>query len=1191
MKLKKLELVGFKSFADRTVIEFDSGITGVVGPNGSGKSNIGDAMRWVLGEQSAKMLRGNRMEDVIFGGTQARKPVAYCEVSLTFDNEDGGLQIDYSEVTVSRRVYRSGESEYTLNKTPCRLRDIVNLFRDSGLGKEGYSIIGQGKVDEILSNRPEERRNVFHEAAGIMKFRARKEEAERHLEHNRANLQRLADIMDVMAAQLEPLQKQSENARQYLVLTEELKDLEVNRFLRTYGELQARIQSWERELQEMDETLTQREDSVTRQEEALTGMNARLDELDAQAADVQRQVVDLTASLGERESQAQLMQERMERLGQENERLLREAGADDSQAATLRQEAQTMVDALSGKAGSQEAREAQCKGLEGQLRTLDEELARREADLERQKAAVMDDLTRLTDVKSSLSRLAALRSGIEERLRTIDEQLSAGARDTQIYEDAREDIELGLQDATARHAHSTQERQNYLELREHSRQEAANLDETISRLRERIQAGRTRSQMLKTMKRDYEGYNTTVKRLLTDARRDPELQSHLEGVVAEVMSVPRPYVLAVETALGAAMQHLITPTDQDAKALIQYLRNRQYGRATFLPLSAIRGRGISAQEQCVSGMQGCCGVASDLVSADERYRQIIVNLLGRTLIAQDMDSAIALARACNHSLRIVTLQGDVIHSGGSMTGGSIRSRYTSLLGREQELEETDKLLSQLETSFQSQQSARAALQSDIESMTAKLRELADAVREDEVALAREQERMERVRQNLTRNADTRQQLEEEQERLQANLADLSAQAEAAGSQSQDIERSNTDARAQMAEAQQRINELREDRDEWTDRLNALRMSQAADERERQSVLAQSARLEAEADRLKQAAESRRTQVADNRQTLEQQQRSLQNTAGQQSEQKQRLEKARQRASSVEAQRQSLRTTLTQQERDLRVFQQKTMEMGDKRHRLDLQLSRSRNELETLQNRMWDLYELTYQGAQALGREDFDVQAADKRIDSIRRSIRAMGPVNVQAIEEYAAIRAQHDEYVVQRQDLEAAEANLMGMIGDLEESMKVQFLDNFNRLNENFGRIFNTLFGGGSARLCLEDEEDVLDSGINIEAQPPGKKLQLLSLLSGGERTLTAISLLFAMLELKPTPFCILDEIEAALDDANIDNFIAYLQDYAKRTQFVIITHRKQTMEAADILYGVTMEEKGVSKLISVKMSEMTKGA
>ena len=1187
MRLKKLEIFGFKSFADKIEILFDEGITAIVGPNGSGKSNIGDAMRWVLGEQNARVLRGARMEDIIFCGTSKRKALSFCEVNLTIDNAEGLLPIAYSEVTITRRIFRSGESEYYINKQGCRLKDVVDLFRDTGVGKEGYSIVGQGQIAEIINSKPEDRRGAFHESAGIMKFRVRKEEAERRLDSTRTNLQRIGDIATEIGGQLEPLRLQSEDAREYLELSAELKDLEVNQFLLQYDRARQRLETMTGQISLAEAKTGTLAADVAHDEDALRQNAAELDRLDDLGNHIRDEITAHIAEEQKREGERNLAAERIQNMHREARRLSGEAESAERRSAELAHEAARLQEELGKQDGATAEGKSSLAELEVNLAEMAARLKSDEEQAEERKSAMMATLNKIGDIKSSLGRLNAMEESIRKRMAQLDGSAETFDREASIVRDAAGDIRRDVARLEAEAAEKCKDRDAAANAVRDLAAKKKEIDDALMKVRERMQATATRINMLTAMKRDYEGYAEAVKRLLVDCRGDSQLRSRVEGVIGEMIETPAMLVRAVEMALGPAMQNIVTPTEEDAKVLIQHLRQNNYGRATFLPVSAVRGRTLNAQEQqSVLRIKGCVGVASELVKYDGRYKDIVQSLLGRTVIADDMDSAIAMARACGHSLRFATLQGDIINPGGSMTGGSVNSRFTSLLGRSAELEELTGIRQKNEADVKdlhekSEETAAKGAQA-----AAALERFSKEAHDVDIALTRERERLDKAAQAGERVARSMKAIDEERQQLEDSLSEIAREKAEIESAQGGEEQSNADTREEIIRIQQQINDQKERLAELQEQANALRISMATGERHHAS-------LETDLRRVRREIEQLTGQAAAARNSMEQQLAAARheeemlaaNAQGGQDKSAERAE-AEARLQAVEEERSSIRQRRNELEQSLQDRRKELDELREQQAKLQGQTGRIEADLENMQNRMWDTYELTYTTAQKLQRADFETAGAAKRIGEIRERIRAMGNVNVNAIEDYVTLKNRFEDYQKQTADLKKAEEDLVAIIAELIEKMEKRFREQFRLLNSYFSETFTEMFGGGMASLVLKDENDLLNSGIDIVAQPPGKQLQLLSLLSGGEKALTAISLLFAMLKLNPSPFCLLDEIEAALDDINVKRFANYLNGYTNRTQFVVVTHRKGTMEASNAIYGVTMEEKGISRLVSMKMAD-----
>ncbi len=1181
MKLKRLEIQGFKSFAEKTEIVFEQGTTAIVGPNGSGKSNISDAVRWVLGEQSAKQLRGAKMEDVIFGGTEKRKPHSWCEVSLLFDNEDRALSMDCAEVMVTRRIWRNGESEYYLNKAACRLKDITELFRDTGIGKEGYSLIGQGRIDEILSAKSDERRSVFEEAAGIVTYRARKDEAERRMANTRQNLDRVEDILSELDAQIGPLFQQAEDARTYLALRDTLRDLELNAFLIHHDRLKSQGAALETLIEALDAELSEGEPEVQ-------ALSAQRDELGEKADAAEAEDRALTALVLE----AARAVEAQEGLNNVLRERIAHAEADDRREEALRAEEAGRAEALERLRAENRAllaaRDASLLAARQALAALDASLyeAQRDASsleeaLETHKAAIMQAMNRMSDMRSAKARLTTLRESLTARLEEAERSALSFGDGRQALLDAAQEAEASLKAA-----------KDDLSLLE---AEARGLDESVHAAAQEAEAllldlrdktgkrheAASRLKVLREMERDYEGYQHAVRQALLRARGD----KRVHGVVANLLHTPKQYERALDMVLGGALQHIVTEDEHAAKDLIDYLRENRFGRATFLPLTTVRGRTLAREERQVLSMPGCLGVASELIRFDERYREIVESLLGRTVVATDLEAGIEIMRRGRHAFRLVTLGGDVMHSGGSMTGGSVQSRMTSLLSREREIAEHEALVASLDLSLSDIQARIGALDALRADQKKRRNALYDKAHQAEIAVARETEHAGAARAELSRHDEMQEQAELLADQIRTNLSDIEEQLARAEAAHEGGELNQADMQAKTVAMQAALSSARARVDALREEVTAGRVSVASQERELEAVRREGERLNREEgqlfkkqEQLQEGQQERAARLARDREAL------LEGEAAH-ARRAQALESRRAEQAACAQKRQDLQAktrALTQQLEDLR---QRLSTSADKRHKTELQLVRVQNDLKNLQDRIFSEYELTYGGALSHRRDGFDLAKSEKEIASIRAQIRQMGSVNVSAVETYRLTKERFDQLNAQKQDLLKATADLQDIIRELLVKMERKFKKQFAQLNQYFGKAFEMLFGGGHAELKLMDEQDILNCGIEVVAQPPGKKLQLLTLLSGGERALTAIAILFAMLQLKPTPFCVLDEIEAALDEANVANFADFLNEFSKNTQFVVVTHRRGTMERCQALYGVAMEEKGVSRMVSVKMA------
>jgi len=1184
MKLKKLELYGFKSFAQRTEIVFDEGITGIVGPNGSGKSNIGDAVRWVLGEQSAKTLRGASMSDVIFNGTQKRKPLSYCEVSLVFDNDDHALAMEAAEVMVTRRVYRNGESEYYLNRTACRLKDVVDLFRDTGIGKEGYSIIGQGRIDEILSRKSEDRRQVFEEAAGIVKFKARKEEADKKLQRTLENLERVDDILDELTKRLKPLEEQSRNARVYLELSTELKDLDLNLFLIRSDRARARLSELESELLTVQTILADTESNLTDKTTRRDETQNRIDQLEEAITRARTELMECAEHVHESQKKLSALQSRRETRSENRQRIVREQEEAQERLAEIEKDHariqadvekqhSLIADAEQILRATQEAAEkAQAKEKEA------------DAALEAQKAAVIDQMNRLSDVRNDKTRLNTMQAQMETRLTEIKESSGALQEQEAALREALTAVEKQLE---TENQHQQQCQEKLAQARQASDEADtayANLRADVEKQSADMQAAASRHNVLTEMTRDMEGYNMAVRRAMTYAKQRG--LTGVKGVLAQLMTVPQAYETAIDMALGAAQQNIVTDTEETAKELINYLRQNRLGRATFLPMSAIRGKTLYGNERNALKLPGCLGVASELVQCAPEYRGIVENLLGRTVIADNLDHGIPIMRAGNHAFRLVTLEGDVMHSGGSMTGGSAQSKVSNLLSRERELKE---LTAKLQTGRAELDKCRQELTQRQQTAQEKRQKVSDAVNalhQQEIAVAREQARRESVFADLNTHLQRMQETEQARVQLHQSLEDIRQQLET-------IEHQRTGAQGDQSAMEQKTIEMQ----------NALVKARAEASAENDRLMVRTLQLSDLRHGLSDLERDEAHAQQDQAQILREQERREQllhemdelDAIDENDMKREEAESARRQkeqlrqesaAQAIEQRRSQAQSDLRDILSDMENLHEAYNRDSEKLHKTELAKARIEGDQKNLQNRIWDTYKLTYAGAEEFRRTPFDEKESDRRAAELQGQIRALGTVNVGAVEEYAETKARVDDLTAQQQDLKRAEMDLRELIERLLIQMRSTFVENFSKMQGYFAETFTRLFGGGHAELKLMDPDDPLNCGIEVNAQPPGKKLQLLSLLSGGERALTAIAILFAMLKLKPTPFCILDEIEAALDDANIGYYADYLKEYSKGTQFIVVTHRKGTMERCNSLFGVAMEEQGVSRMVSVSLQD-----
>ena len=1184
MRLKRLELFGFKSFPARTEIVFGEGITGIVGPNGSGKSNIADAVRWVLGEQSAKTLRGASMSDVIFNGTQKRKPQSYCEVALVFDNEDHALTVDFTEVMVTRRVYRTGESNYFINGSSCRLKDVLDLFRDTGIGREGYSIIGQGRIDEILSRKSEDRRQVFEEAAGITKFRVRKEEADRKLQRTLENAARVDDILEELSRQLAPLEEQSRTARRYLALFEEMKTLDLGLFMLRSDKLEQRLKDLAAELERLQKVLNDTDAEIAEKNLARDLCQEKIAALDAQIGKARDEIMAGAEEIHAQQQERSALQNRMDNREANRQRL-------EGESASARRRLADIANLLNtGTADTEEKQkeaaqaEAALAGAREKERLAAQAETEAEIALETHKEAVIQAMNRSSALQNDRTRLTAMREQMTLRLTELEGTHRSMQAESERLRDALNDQQEKLAEENSLLAQRQQSHRLETGRLEEADADLIRIRAEAEKLSAKLQSDQTRWRLLDEMTREMEGYSQSVRRAVQYARE--RKNPGVKGVLAQLISVPREVETAIDMALGAAQQNIVTDTQETAKDIIAYLRENRLGRATFLPMDAVKSKTLTQQERGVLSMTGCIGVASDLIRCAPEYRGIVENLLGRTVIADSLDHGIPIMNAGRHAFRLVTLAGDVMHSGGSMTGGSAQSRMVNLLSRERELKELTETLRKGKTELDG---LKQTLQ-DTQERKNRLKEAVAAALEEmhqqEIAVARETEHTENARAALEAAAGREEEIGLATEQLTDQIADIDGQLTAL-SQERSEPYDEEAMAAKTEQLQQALSQQRIIREQCASDVMNLTI-QLSDLNHAIDVMQRDAkRNEADRDQLLQDEENRSLQRAEMARLDAEDRIAAAETDGRiealRRVQQQREDSVR----AVEADRVSEQLFLSDL---LRTIEEKHLQHtadSDAMHRTEMASGRASAELKAMQDRVWNTYELTYAGAENFRPgPDFRERDADRQVKELSAEIKGLGSVNIHAVEQYTETKARYDDLSAQQADLRKAEEDLNALIERLLSEMKVTFTANFSLMQTYFSETFNRLFGGGKAELVLSDPDDPLNCGIEINAQPPGKKLQLLSLLSGGERALTAIAILFAMLKLKPTPFCILDEIEAALDDANIGYYADYLREYSRDTQFIVITHRKGTMERCNSLYGVSMEEQGVSKIVSVSLQD-----
>ena len=1184
---KQLEMIGFKSFADKITINFDGGITAIVGPNGCGKSNVGDAIRWVLGEQSSKTLRGKSMQDVIFAGTEKRKKLSYCEVTIVFDNTNKWFNVEYDEISITRKLFRSGESEYYINKKPCRLKDITDLLYDSGIGRDGYSIIGQGKVDEIINSKPEDRRSIFEDAAGISKFKAKKLESERRLERYRDNMTRLRDIVLETERHIGPLKKQSEDAKLYLEYKTELKDLEINNYLYTVDNANQSKQEILDKLQGLQEAVELKQNDLSSLKIKYDSSMDEISKTDRNISAIRDDILNYTVQLEKRQGEQNLLNERLSHLKEQSTRsaeLLQRYTLDESQRKTL---LENLTQERDNQLSLLNKQKSQAEAINTQYLEVMDSLTRAEGDDQDNQRNMLANLTRLAEIKASASGLNAKIDALNQNKQTEQRNLDALTRsqnsNNTFIANSRKSIE-SVQARVDNLATSIESKSN--QLTEYTANINA-LNEKLNNDRLVLSNAENKITLLKSLQAEYEGYGYAVRRLLKDSATNLQLKSNIMGVVGNVIEVPERYQTAIEMALGSAIQNIITADESRAQSLVDYLKATRAGRATFMPLTSVKSRDVSYEYNPYSNYKGCIGIASQLIKYDKVYERAIASLLGGTVIVDTLDNAVAVAKASRYTFRIVTLEGDILSPQGTMTGGSKKSNDVSILGKETEINNCNALINNLKK--------------DIASITDNLNKLNTA--KDKLAQEIENinEELNSAKIELSSLTSIHSNLLEKQQQIESDIADKKAfldQLDLAindlsknlGSLDTDCEESFEKADQEITSRQSVYAELKARRDKFNNEMTVVKVKIAETEEKLRNLNSQIMNLQAEiesnTDLVKRAESEYNDQKAIYEQAFKMQADTLNDEES--LALKARLAEAEDKIAHYDEYKTSLNhdiRALDEQKNNAQVelarLQNRVVQEENRKQKFD-------QDIEALQERIYEEYSMIYSDCLPFKKADYDAKQGAISISKLKTKINALGSINVAAIDQFESENARYIDLTKQIADLEKAEADTVSAIKELSDEMTTKFNTEFEKINKNFTEVFRELFGGGNAKLeLLDNENDPLNAGVDIIVEPPGKKLQSITLMSGGEKALTAIAILFAILKLKAMPFCLLDEIEAALDDANVERFAKYLHRFSAITQFIVITHRKPTMELAHSLYGVTMEEKGVSKTVSVSLADV----
>ena len=1195
MNFKKIELVGFKSFADKTPIDFTDGITAIVGPNGCGKSNVADAVRWVLGEQSSKRLRSSNMQDVIFNGTEKRKSLSYCEVSLYLDNSQRTVDLDYDEIVLSRKLYRSGDSEYLVNKQSARLKDIVSILHDCGIGRDGYSIIGQGRVEEIVSSKPEDRRTIFEEAAGISKFKEKKLESERKLARTRDNLSRVKDIIYEIERKLNPLKEQAEKARKYLSLKENLKSLEINNYIYQYDSIAARKEEINLRISAIEEELLNKQNDLDVTNSNYASNFESMQKIDETINELYNELTNLKVAIEKKSGEANIQREKLALLKNQAMKFNSDLDREQQNLHNITEELDLKTNQQKENVITVENLKQEADNLNDKYHAVVDELTKSEEDAEQNQQQMISALDKLSDIKADISKLNQERINCVENQRKLTVQIENEKNKLNYNSNILKDTEAKLSVLNSN-------KNSLVALKDSTQEQLSKLNHEIATNNIKynttltsLSSAYSRKKILEEMQKSFDGFNGAVKHILQESERNPKLKQEFIGVVANLIKTPKEYETAIEMALGNAVQNIVTQNEDNAKNIINYLKQNNFGRATFLPITSMKARNVNDYLKIISSTKGCYGVASKLVSFDSKYSNVFENLLGSTVITDNMDTAIMLARSTRNAFKIVTLDGEIVNPQGSITGGSKKFTVSNVVGREREIEETNALIQKLEKDKETLNSVIDNLQKEIDNATSKLNDCNNKIHNIELDIVSNTELKNQTNEIVEEVSASLEQAKNELSETLTKIKAIDISLEQSGTLQNSINNNKTNANESIVKRQQTFENLKKERDEYNSKVMEIKVKIASLESENIALENDILRLQSEKEETTNSIEEIKNDLNENAKTMDIAQKIIDAKMKDDAfvELNSQLKDAQDKLDNLDNYKKNLQAQIKVLEEDKQNLIANITKLRDKKFQEELNLSKIDTDIENMQERIWTEYELTYASALQFKVENYDLNQGLTDANKTKREIDRLGYVNVNAIEDSKLEQERYDELTIQCDDLLKAEEDLTNIIQDLSNEMLTRFTAAFNQISENFTKTFKELFGGGNAKLELTEPEsgDLLDAGVDIIAEPPGKKLQNITLLSGGEKALTAIAILFSILKLKPMPFVILDEIEAALDDANVGRFAKYLKRFSGETQFIVITHRKPTMELADRLYGVTMEEKGVSKVLSVELSDAVQNA
>lgn len=1188
MNLKKVEIYGFKSFADKVEIKFEDGVTGIVGPNGCGKSNVSDAIKWVLGEQSPKSLRGSSMADVIFSGTQGRKALSYCEVSLFFDNSTGMFSLPYEEVVITRKLFRSGESEYYINKQAARLKDIVNLLHECGIGKGGYTIIEQGRIGAIMNAKPEDRRTIFEEATGIAKFKAQKNETEKSLGRTHDNIVRLNDIISVIEEQLGPLERQAEKAKEFNELSEKLKYHELNTYVAKVEGVATAKEKINVRIQGIDEAGALKQEEHERAQKAYTAVFDKITEADENLSNLNKELLEKRLGMEKSSGEMKLIDTRISFFKEQILNAEKTIARNEESIALAKQGIETNNQALKDAENELNKLLMRADKVSKDLLKISEKIAIGEELEDKTRRQFIASIESLGDIKLSKGTMSIERSNLVEKLTELANKLTElGEKRDKIFID---------KDACDKNIDELDRSVNELKKAITDKEdEVRGGNEKVSAIENKIYALNSevaslvaRDNFYKELKENYDGYAPVVKNLLIRAKTNPELKKRIKGVVAELITNDKKYDIALETALAAAAQNVVTETPEEAKYLIEYLRANDLGRLTFLPITSVKARLQSVEATNALNEVGALGLADKLVKYASEYVSVISNLLGNTLIVDNLANATKIAVKYNFSFRIVTLDGDVLSNQGSFTGGSRRQNAVGLLSHDRKMEENRALLDKKRAELNALKEEKDAESEKTGMAIDNLSALNDAYNQRRQQIVVEREKQSVFESSLIELGREIESVTEVIESLEIKLADLDESYEKVTSGSKKLEEDRESAKVGADKQKAETEELAKERDRLTQENSELQVKLTETRSYINYLGEENGRLLASITTAENENKRLISSNANGEEIIANLEKSKEKTALSKEEQEY-INGIRDKIANIEEDKKTLKDQLESSDALRQSTLEEITDLLKKRQVEEIALAKIDSDLEHMQQSILEDYNETYETAVLVREEGYDAKAGEAEINRLRRRRSSLGAINATAIEESKALKERYEDLITQRDDMEKAEKDLQVAIDKIRGEMLTQFDAGFAVINENFKRIFKELFGGGRAELQLdyENSTDKLEAGVEIVAEPPGKKLQKLSLLSGGEQALTAIAILFSILRLRPMPFCVLDEIEAPLDEANIDRFANYLINFSKDTQFIVITHKKATMERADSLFGVTMQEKGVSKLVSVKLADV----